>query len=352
MADWHSSMKQTFDFYEVDPNTWKDRAQIQDVKSCSITRDLDSNLLGNANFECSESVGEYYIRVYLVTEQGGVKERFPLGTFLVQTPSGKFDGKKTDQSIDAYTPLLELKEKLPPIGYSVRKEQNIMELAYQLCRENMRAPVVAAESDKETTSDFVSNLDDTWLTFLTDFIASANFTFGLDEVGRVIFSPKQDTASLQPVWEYTDDNSSILHPEIEMERDLYGIPNVVEVLYSDDSATMYAKVVNDDSDSPISTVKRGREIIYRETDPDLIGKPTQAMLEEYATQLLRDMSSLECTLTYTHGYCPVRVGDCVRLNYTRAGITNVKAKVISQTIKCEPGCPVTETAVYTTKLWG
>ena len=98
-------------------------------------------------------------------------------------------------------------------------------------------------------------------------------------------------------------------------------------------------------------MNRGREITYRETKPNLIGEPTQAQVEEYAEQLLKDLSSIEYTVSYTHGYCPVKVGDCVRLNYSRAGLNGVKAKVISQTIKCEPGCPVTEKAVFTTNLW-
>ena len=63
------------------------------------------------------------------------------------------------------------------------------------------------------------------------------------------------------------------------------------------------------------------------------------------------LSSLETKITYSHAYCPVRLGDCVRLNYSRFGLNNVKAKVINQKIKCEPGCPVTETAVYTIRLW-
>ena len=110
--------------------------------------------------------------------------------------------------------------------------------------------------------------------------------------------------------------------------------------------------MNDDPNSPISTVNRGREIVHRVTDPDVIGDPTRNQIQEYAEQLLRDLSSLEYTIKYSHGYCPVRVGDCVRLNYKAAGLTDVKAKVISQTIKCEPGCPVTEKATFTVKLWG
>jgi hypothetical protein len=68
--------------------------------------------------------------------------------------------------------------------------------------------------------------------------------------------------------------------------------------------------------------------------------------------MLDDLSTIEYTVSYTHGYCPVRVGDCVRLNYARAGITDIKAKVISQSIKCESGCSATEKASFTTKLWG
>lgn len=137
-----------------------------------------------------------------------------------------------------------------------------------------------------------------------------------------------------------------------MDRDLYGIPNAVEVIYSKSGDYYYSKVTNKDRNSPISTVNRGREIVYRVTDPDSIGDPTQSQIKEYAEQLLRNLSTLEYTLSYTHGYYPVRIGDCVMLNYERAGIKNIKAKIISQSIKCVPGCPVTEKAVYTVNLWG
>jgi hypothetical protein len=132
---------------------------------------------------------------------------------------------------------------------------------------------------------------------------------------------------------------------------LYGIPNVVEVVYSDGNDIRYSRIVNDDENSPTSTISRGREIVYRDTNPSLNGVPTQMQLDEYATRLLKELSSVEYTISYTHGYCPVRLGDCVRLNYTRAGLNGIKAKVVSQSIKCEPDCQVSETAVFTNKLW-
>lgn len=352
MTNWFESMQQTFEYYLVDPITWKDTKQLNNVKSCTIDRDYETATLGSATIDVTESTGECYVRVYLITIQNGVRERHPLGTFLVQTPSTSFDGKIKDISLDVYTPLLELKENPPPIGYSILKGENIMDWAYRLVREKARAPVVKASSDETLYYDFVANTDDTWLTYLTDLIANAKFEFGLDELSRILFLPKQDTASLQPVVTFDDGNSSILYPDFSMSHDLYGIPNVVEVIYSSDKANYYSRIANDDPNSPISTVNRGREITHRVTNPELSGIPAQGQIDEYAKQLLRELSTLEYTVTYTHGYYPVRLGDCVRLNYERAGVKNVKAKVISQSIKCEPGCPVTEKAVFTEKLWG
>lgn len=351
MPNWTASMQQTFEYYIVDPGTWEDKELIDSVKSCTISRDLEAETLGSATIDVVGSIGECYIRAYLITIQNGVKERYSLGTFLVQTPSASSDGKTKIVSMDAYTPLMELKEKSPALGYSMLKGDNIMSTAYRLTDENVRAPVVKTSHDKTLYDDFVADTSDTWLSFLTDLMANAKYEFGLDEDGRILFLPKQEIAALQPVWTYTDDNSSILYPTLEMDHDLYGIPNVVEVIYSNSSGYFYARAVNDDPNSPTSTISRGREILHRITDPDLSGDPTEGQIKEYAEQILRDMSSIEYTVTYTHGYCPVRLGDGVRLNYSRAGLTNVNAKVISQSIKCEPGCPVTEKAIFTKKLW-
>lgn len=351
MADWLSSMTQTFEYYIVDPATWTDKEQINNVKSCTITRDDESYTLESASFEVDELVGECYIRVYLITVQNGIREKYPLGTFLVQTPSSTYDGTVRSVTMEAYSPLLELNENPPPLGYSILKGEKILENAYKIIREKARAPVIKTDTADTLYGDFVSSIDDTWLYFTSDLIANAKYKLGLDEMSRILFKPQQDTASLQPVWTYNDDNSSILYPDMHMEHDLYGIPNVVEVVYSSGHDRYYSRVVNDDSNSPTSTISRGREIVHRVTSPDFVGDPTQKQVDLYAEKLLSSLSSLEYTVTYTHGYCPVRVGDCVRLNYSRAELNDIKAKVISQTINCKNGCSVTEKAVFTTKLW-
>ena len=353
MIDWHESMEQTFEYYIVDPGTWKDKKKLNIIKPGStIKRDAKSDTLGSASIKITGLVEECYIRVYLIAIQNGVTYKEPLGTFLVQTPSSSFDGKITSTTLDAYTPLIELNENPTALGYFTPKKSNTMDEVYRLVRDNCRAPVVPSKSDEVLYSDFIANASDTWLTYCKDLASNADYEIGLDEMGRIIFLPVQELESLQPVTTYDDSNSSILLPSITTEHDIYGIPNVVEIVYSNNNNYYYSRVVNDDVNSPTSTINRGREIIHRVTDLNLAGIPTNAQVDEYAKKLLKTLSTMEYTITYTHGYCQTRIGDCVRLNYTAAGLSNVKAKVISQSITCESGCKVEETAKYTKNLWG
>ena len=351
MADWTKSMNQSFEYYIVDPGTWKEVEKLDNIKSSTINRDIDTETLESASIDVTETVGECYIRIYLITVQNGVKERHPLGTFLVQTPSSSYDGRIRNVTMDAYSPLLELKEKKPPIGYYLPKDEIIMNTVYRTVRENVRAPVIQPFDGEIIHKDYVANVDETYLSYLIDLMSNAKCRFYLDEFSRISFAPIKEIDSLQPVWIYNDDNSSILLPDITMDHDLYGIPNVVEVVYTNGNIKYEATAINDDINSPTSIVNRGRKIIHRVTNIDLPGIPTENQTKLYAENLLKELSSVEYTVSYTHGYCPVRLGDCVMLNYEKAGLTNIKAKVISQSIKCSSGCQVSERAVFTKKLW-
>ena len=139
MPDWTKSMEQSFEYCIVDPGTWRDEKKLDNIIDGTIDGDLEAETLGSATFNISDAVGECYIRPYLITRQNGITERFPMGAFLVQTQKTEFDGKYTKIPVDAYTPLLELKENLPPLGYSIMKDSNIMDYAYRLTRERVRA---------------------------------------------------------------------------------------------------------------------------------------------------------------------------------------------------------------------
>lgn len=351
MIKWNDTMKQTFEYYRVDPHTWRDIEPIDTIIDSKIDRDLTVETLGSASLTTTEMIGECYIRIYMFINQNGINRKIPMGTYLIQTPSYSFDGKNKSVSIDAYTPLIELKEKLPELGFFIQKDSNILEKTHILLRDRLRAPIIKGSSDDTIPYEFVSDTSDTWLSYISDFVKSSKHDIALDALGRLMFSPTIKLDAMSPIWTYTDDNSSILYPSISVDNDLYGIPNVVEVIFSNSEYYFHHRVENNEESSPVSIPNRGREIIHRVNNPEISGTPNKDKIKRYAEDLLEDMSSLEYTVTYSHGYCPVTIGDCVILNYDKAGLHNVKAKVISQSISCVPGTPVEEKAVFKNNLW-
>lgn len=350
--DWTATMSQRFEYYEVDPYSWNDKKILDNIVSCRIKRESTSDTKGSASLEVIDTLGEKYIRVYLIINQNDQTRKECIGTFLAQSPSSTFDGRVTKVTMEAYTPLIELKEKYTPIGYSLLKDENIMDNVFRITRDNIRAPVISSYSEKELLDHFVSTPGETWLEFGASLASLAKYDYSLEPNGTIIFEPVQELEKMQPVWTYTDDNSSILLPELDLDHDIYGIPNVVEIIQNSSQGLYECKIVNDDPKSPTSTVNRGREIVHRVTDENLVpGIPSPTQIKEYAEDLLKKLSSVDYTVSYSHAYCPVRVGDCIRLNYEKAGLKNVKAKVISQSINCTTGCTVDETAVFTEKLW-
>ena len=353
MPNWLKSMQQTYRFFKVDPNTWLDIDEIKSIISdkCTINWDSTVNTLGSASITATEVISECYIRIYMQTTQDGITEMIPLGTFLFQPPSTDYDGKSKNIPMTGYTPLMELKEKQPSIGYTIPKGTRYMDLAVRLTSDYTRAPVVGVQASNKLTANFTAGTDDTWLTYLTDLISNADYVYDVDSMGDILFSPKVATEKMQPVATFRDDENSILLPEVTIERDLYGIPNVVEVIYSEGvSKPITAIVKNMNPNSPVSIPNRGREIVHRVINPSLSGTPNAEYIRQYAQALLETLSKLEYKVTYSHGYCPVRVGDCVLLDYERSGLRNIKAKIISQSINCKTGCTIEETAVFVQDL--
>lgn len=360
--NWAASMKQTYEFYVVDPFSWTDRAKLTFISSCDIDRDANSTEKGSATFSMDRMIEECYIRVYMVVSQGDVTEKHPLGTYLVQTANTDRYSTRTSFSLDGYTSLHELSEGRPSAGYFVNRktwdpglemytDTNIVTAAIDILSEHARAPIVRCASDEVLKENFVADGSETWLDFVNSLLAKANLYLDIDELGQIIFVPNSSIESQGIVWEFSDNEYSILDPTVNMSNDIYGIPNVVEVVYSNNGGNMYAVAKNENRGSEMSIPRRGREIVYRETEPDILGIPTQEQLQEYAENLLESLSTAQYTIDYTHGYCPVRVGDCVRINYNANGLTNIKAKIISQSISCTTGCQVAESVVFTEKLW-
>lgn len=371
--DWTKSMKQTYEVYTVDPATWLNDKYLDTVTGASITRDISSDTVVSGSIDYVGELNEEYVRVYLVAEQDDEVERVPLITMLCQTPSTEYNGKYTKTSITGYSPIIELEGEYPPIGYTIPKNYpswlyptrsdglrvvtRIDEFITDITRSYCRAPVITmteltdVENFNGLYQDYVAGKEDNWFSIVKSMLERVNYKFMVDPMGNISFYKQPQYTQMQPKWTYSYGNSSILTADISIDRDLYNMPNVVELIVTTNAGqTISVAAENHNTGSIMSIENRGRRVVKREIDPAMLGTvskniDTESLLD-YAKELLVQYSSLAYTVSYSHGYCPVTVGDCVIINYEDAGIHNERAYVISQSIDCTTGCKVNETAMF------
>ena len=300
----------------VDPSTWLDARWLSEVTSCSANWDADTATLSSASIELSDDIPpECYVRAYCEATQDGVTERFAIGTWLVQTPSKSSDNTKRTVSCDAYSPLLELQDQQPPIGWCA--DGSIDDAIVDVC-SHMRAPLVVNATGVTLPSQVVAADGDTWLDILWALCDAAGIEVAIDGMGRVVPRPRVVPWALNPSMTLDDRGErGILSADATEETDLFDIPNRMEVVVSDSNRSISGFFVNDDPASPVSTVSRGRVVSRRETNPDgLMAGCTQAQAVEFAERLLREASVLTKTWTVKMGFVPLSLGSCVRLRHS------------------------------------
>ena len=345
-TDWTRGYRVSYEYWEVDPATFRNRRRLLHVESCEITRDASDETLGSASMVLSDMLpAEAWVRAYLLATQDGATERVCLGTFLALVSKADMDGRSLSYPVTLHTPLKELADDGPPDGYPVRKGANAIAAADMLLGR-FHAQVAGSAELREMGSLAVS-LHDSWLSMASKVLAAVGMELALDEWGTIGFSPVRDAAALQPVWTFRDDEFSIMAAEARMECNWDEVPNTLHVVLAGAHGTVVKTIVNDSPDSPVSTVSRGRTVSATEENPEGV---TEATAEAWGRRRLKELSCAERRLAISHGYCPVRLGDCVRVVRSREGI-DVKGKVVRQSIRCETALAVQAEIAYTEEVW-
>lgn len=348
--DWTSSLRIDWRYTLVDPDTWVDTEEIPFVRSCSITWDADSELLVSGSLEVDGDIGEEpYVRVWCDAVQGDLAERHAVATLLCQTAKGSTEGTVRTAEAEAYSPLLELSDDKPPVGWSVSGSADD---AIALICSHMRAPYAPYESGVTLATAVVATEDESWLDMLWAVCDEAGLEFWVDGMGRLVFGPTAEPWALQPVQTISDtDPRGILFAEREVETDLFGIPNHFEAIRSDTGEWVKGEAWNDDPASISSTVRRGRVITHRETNPDgLPSGSSQLVADEFARTRLREESVITRTYTLGIGYLPLRLGDAIRFSDSKLGVEEV-VMVNGMELTCDVEARLSLTATSTEELW-
>lgn len=236
---------------------------------------------------------------------------YPLGVFLVSTPTKREEGRSVVRDIEAYDKLLILKEdKIDSrlsfgagrTYYSCMVEvfESAGESKYNIENNGKRLP---------TAKEFEPGTEK--LAILNDLASDLNFTpFSVDEYGFFQSSQYRSPQEVPEDYVYEDDGASVIIPGVEETLDTFNLPNVFVVTATNPDTDLVLKstFINDNPQHPLSTVNLGRRIVRVEEKDDIAD---QAALDSYVQRIAFETSQVYGKISFStalmpfHGYTNV-----------------------------------------------
>ena len=322
---------------KVDKDTWADGPAVGTVSSVSIERSADEDvpLLESASIEVQMPLGDEWedgwYRFEGLFSQEGARERIPMGTFLVEAASDHVDFGTQSSTMDGWSVLKPAADVYMAVGDYVPKGADGAAYAASLLSQSIPAPVSVAGGF--TLDDpIVYGKDSSVLKVVWDLLDAGGYCIRISGMGEVAIGPKPKVGEWEPC-----DAKAALFPGVDRELDITSVPNV----YRAYSETAWAEAVNDDPESRVSTVSRGRRVEMVDTSPTRVDGET---LGSYCARRLEEESTLFRSFTYTRELDPdARPFDIARESLPEIGMEG-DMRIVSQSIECGPSVKVTQKA--------
>ena len=329
--DWSKGFSATYYMSIVDPVTWRDVDRIE-IKGGEISRS-ESELVESADVDCVryDQSSERYVRIWLNTKQGGGRSsHIALFTGLATSPDRDINGTLTTNKVQCYSVLKPAKDVLLQRGWYAPAGMSGAFIVKDLL-SIIPAPVKIEGSAPNLAQAVIAENGESHLSMAWKVLNAINWRIRIEGDGTVVLCSQADSVSaiFDPL------SNDVIEPQITVEYDWYGCPNVFRAVMDDISAVAR----DDDPDSPLSTVSRGREIWMEETDCDL---NTGETISQYAHRRLKEEQSIAMKVSYDRRFIPsVRVGDLIGLRIPAHKITGTFI-VESHTVEIGHGARTSE----------
>lgn len=240
---------------------------------------------------------------------------FPLGVFLLSSPTRKDELASVHRDIEAYDLLLILRDD------KFLDRHTILEgtLYYDALTAILASAGITyyniEQSDKvlPRTLEFEPGTEK--LLAINELLSQLNFTpLFVDEDGYFVSRSYTSPADRAADYEYIDDNFSITLVGAEEELDTINIPNVFRVVRTnEEEEPMTSTYINDNPESKLSTVSRGRSIVdHREID----NIADQEALDAYVERVAFEASQVYGRIVFKSALVPIHgYANVLRLRY-------------------------------------
>jgi len=259
---------------------------------------------------------------------GGIAE-WPLGVFLLSSPTRRDENKQIKRSIEAYDSSLILKEDKFTERYHIpagtRYAAAIMDIlnGAGIWKVNIQDFGSGWYADTWTLNvDLEFEIGTPKLYAVNELLKSLNYTsLWIDENGYARAQEYVLPTHRDPEYEYRNDELSIMHPDSGIEElDLYNVPNkwVRYVENPDRAAILRSEYTNDLATSLTSTVNRGRVIVDIDSVDDVYD---QDVLDDLTKRVAYNASQIYGKFDFTTALMPHHsYYDCLFVEHTDFGI--------------------------------
>lgn len=262
--------------------------------------------------------------------------KFPLGVFLLSTPTRHDEVNGVYRDIEAYDGLVILDDDKFTSRYNIpagtkytKAVEDILSSA-GITRFNIQDKGDALTNDKEF------KIGTSKLEAVNELLSAINYTpIWVDARGYFTAYPYVSPADRRAEYTYADDELSVIYNGMEEELDLTEVANTWVVTQSNPEKTpLTSTKENTSEDSPTSTVNMGRTIVdFREID-DIAD---QATLDAYVERIAFEASQVFGKLKFKTALMPFHeYADVIHVKYDALKI-DYKFSETNWTMKLEAG---------------
>ena len=322
------------------------------VDGGSIERSQDTQIMetGSLDYAGTLDLRDAVLRIWAdVTYEDGASESIALGTFVTDGPQREVTGGTVDTTpLNLYGRLRALSGSQFPYPVTLEAGANPLDAVDGWIRDAGLELAAHDETDYRLGSTWTFGVDDTAessvLTAINDLLDLIGWQAArTDPMGRVVLARYVRPADRAPSWTFREGPDARFVRSMTDERDWFDTVNQVITVYSDDDRDFRGVAVDDDPDSPFSTVNRGfvnsATYSYSDIPEGMSDADAQVMADDKAAELLATAQAVVRKVTFTHVYAPVTIGDVVTIDYPSGGVQDNLA-IRAQKISLTAGLPI------------
>lgn len=251
-------------------------------------------------------------------DQGGWIE-FPLGIFLLSSPTRKDSNQSVYRDVEAYDGTLILRDDKLDTRYTIPAGTNYRQAVIDILASAGIAKHNIEQTDKVLPVDMEFAPGTEKLEAINALLQAINYTpLYVDVYGYFTSMTYRSPSTRSAEYTYKDDELSIIYAGVEEELDIFNVPNKWIVVCSSAEQSLMSTYTNTNPNSPTSTVNRGRTIVdYREVT-DIAD---QQSLDAYVQRIAFEASQVYGKLTFETALNPLHdYMDVLEIDYSPLGI--------------------------------